>query len=181
MKRDRVSEDANLDLVAIAKASGLSEARVLECIKFAKNSVFPYSERVSVVENGVRQPLVVTRLGVGPLTTRWGVFWKFVFNVSDRWSEYAAIVRADLDRNHMPLFRNGERVLVRLDSGCTTGQVFGDLTCECREQLDLAQAIIADSEEEGLVICIPRQDGRGMGLQSKLATLTLQSELRLDN
>jgi 3,4-dihydroxy 2-butanone 4-phosphate synthase/GTP cyclohydrolase II len=33
---------------------------------------------------------------------------------------------------------------------------------------------------EGMVIHIPRQDGRGMGLPFKLATLRLQAELKVD-
>lgn len=48
-----------------------------------------------------------------------------------------------------------------------------------REQLADAMKIIA-ANGEGLIVNIPRQDGRGLGLPFKLATLRLQEELKLD-
>ena len=57
--------------------------------------------------------------------------------------------------------------------------MFGDRTCECREQLALALETIGDAGE-GMVINIPRQDGRGLGLPFKLATLWLQTLLKMN-
>lgn len=68
---------------------------------------------------------------------------------------------------------------MRIDSGCETGQVFGDRTCECREQLTLAMKTVAE-RTEGLIVNIPHQDGRGLGLPFKLATLRLQALLQMN-
>ncbi|MEK9151523.1 MAG: hypothetical protein AAB547_02735, partial [Patescibacteria group bacterium] len=82
-----------------------------------------------------------------------------------------------LDQNHLiPAFKQTISLVLRTDSGCETGQVFGDLTCECNEQLHLALKTI-EKVGEGMIITIPRQDGRGMGLTFKLATLWLQDVL----
>jgi 3,4-dihydroxy 2-butanone 4-phosphate synthase/GTP cyclohydrolase II len=83
-----------------------------------------------------------------------------------------------LNENWMPVF-SSKKLLMRIDSGCETGQLFGDNTCECKEQLHKAMEMIAE-RGEGVIIHIPRQDGRGMGLPFKLATLTIQSRLGYD-
>jgi GTP cyclohydrolase II len=130
------------------------------------------------MEDGRAVALHVVRVAVGPLLTKHGPFYAFGFTISDQWSEYVAIVKGDLDDDLNPVFRSND-LLVRIDSGCGTGQVFGELTCDCAEQLDHALAAIA-ANGEGIVIHVPRQDGRGLGLGFKLATLLLQSELVID-
>ncbi|MDD4989687.1 MAG: hypothetical protein PHW31_00005 [Candidatus Pacebacteria bacterium] len=87
------------------------------------------------------------------------------------------IVKAELDTAQLiPVFKDKDKIVLRIDSGCETGQVFGDLTCECREQLHLTLKTIAETGE-GMIINIPHQDGRGMGLTFKLATLWMQDVL----
>jgi GTP cyclohydrolase II len=54
-----------------------------------------------------------------------------------------------------------------------------DNTCECREQLHETMQNIIDNEE-GMIVHIPHQDGRGKGIPFKLATLFLQKELGLN-
>jgi len=152
-----------------------SERAILD---FAKRSMTPCPRVVEVVESGERSSLTVTRLGVGLLKTPWGKFWQFEFRVSDAWSEYTALLRATLGDDFEALLRR-EDVLVRLDSGCSTGQLFGEVTCECRPQLGGALAKIAEAGE-GVVVHIPRQDGRGKGTPFKLATLTLQNVPTID-
>ena len=77
------------------------------------------------------------------------------------------------------MFKNKDCLVLRIDSGCETEQVFGDLTCECRDQLHLALKTIEDAGE-GMIINIPHQDGRGMGLTFKLATLWIQDVLKVN-
>lgn len=74
------------------------------------------------------------------------------------------------------MFKNKDQLVLRIDSGCETGQVFGDLTCECNDQLYLALETL-EEVGEGMLINIPCQDGRGMGLTFKLATLWIQDML----
>ena len=62
--------------------------------------------------------------------------------------------------------------LVRIHSQCLTGDVFGSLRCDCRQQLELALSMIAD-EGAGILI-YEQQEGRGIGLMPKLQAYELQ-------
>ncbi len=62
--------------------------------------------------------------------------------------------------------------IVRVHSSCLTGDVFHSLRCDCREQLELALATIADAGA-GIVL-YELQEGRGIGLMAKLQAYELQ-------
>jgi len=62
--------------------------------------------------------------------------------------------------------------LVRVHSQCLTGDVFGSLRCDCRQQLELALAMIA--EQGSGVLIYEQQEGRGIGLMAKLQAYELQ-------
>jgi GTP cyclohydrolase II len=62
--------------------------------------------------------------------------------------------------------------LVRIHSQCLTGDVFGSLRCDCRQQLEMALAMIA--EEGAGVLLYEQQEGRGIGLMAKLQAYELQ-------
>jgi GTP cyclohydrolase II len=57
--------------------------------------------------------------------------------------------------------------------------MFSDLPCECGDQLRLAMSEITTAQQ-GILIAIPGQDGRGKGLAFKLGTLYLQREAGFD-
>ena len=149
-------------------------------LKLVKQSMKPLSNVVPVYENDELRYFTVERRGVGILKTRRGDFWQFNFAIDDRWEKYSVLVKAELDiESLMPIFKNRDVLMVRTDSGCETGQLFGDKTCECGEQLHLAMERI-EQIGEGVIIHIPHQDGRGMGLTFKLATLWLQDQLGMN-
>jgi len=62
--------------------------------------------------------------------------------------------------------------LVRVHSQCLTGDVFGSLRCDCRQQLEMALAMIAAAGAGVLVY--EQQEGRGIGLMAKLQAYELQ-------
>ncbi|WND03458.1 GTP cyclohydrolase II [Temperatibacter marinus] len=80
--------------------------------------------------------------------------------------EHIAIVVGDPPR--------GESVLARLHSECFTGDLLGSLKCDCGEQL--SGAIKNIGQAGGGLILYMAQEGRGIGLTSKLKAYSLQDQ-----
>ena len=70
---------------------------------------------------------------------------------------------------------DGEGLLVRLHSGCLTGDALGSLRCDCGPQLRLAMRRIA-ADGRGVLLYAPGHEGRGVGLVSKLQAYMLQDD-----
>ena len=120
----------------------------------------------NIVSSGAMELSYKDKISIGRL---------FHIQVNDEWRDYYVLYIGLLDQNKMPNLaeNNDKEIIVRIDSGCLTGMVFGDRTCDCHEQLLIA----IDSAIEngiGFIIHIPSQDGRGMGIDFKLKTLDEQ-------
>jgi GTP cyclohydrolase II len=103
--------------------------------------------------------------------TRWGKFrilgFEGHFDIEgERRKETAvALVMGDI---------HAEIPLVRIHSQCLTGDVFGSLRCDCRQQLEMALSMIATHGAGVLVY--EQQEGRGIGLTAKLQAYELQDK-----
>jgi GTP cyclohydrolase II len=98
--------------------------------------------------------------------TRWGQFRIYGFRGPDlegKSEEAVALVMGNVSSG---------APLVRIHSQCLTGDVFGSLRCDCRQQLEMALAMIA--ELGGGVVIYEQQEGRGIGLMAKLKAYELQ-------
>ena len=61
----------------------------------------------------------------------------------------------------------GQVPVVRLHSGCLTGDIFHSLRCDCYQQLQKALAEITSSAY-GIIVYLPHHEGRGIGLVNKI-------------
>ena len=64
--------------------------------------------------------------------------------------------------------------LVRVNSNCLTGDVFGSQRCDCGPQLANAIARINADPKSGYIVYMAGHEGRGIGLWAKAATYLLQ-------
>ncbi len=71
-----------------------------------------------------------------------------------------------------------EPVLVRIHSQCLTGDIFESQMCDCGPQLHQAMKQVAEAGKGAILYM--RQEGRGIGLLSKLQAYKLQQEEGLD-
>ena len=77
------------------------------------------------------------------------------------------------EREHLAIFSNklDDTPIVRIHSECLTGDALGSIKCDCGEQLEFAQKLIAS---KGGMIIYHRQEGRNIGLLGKVNAYALQ-------
>jgi len=113
----------------------------------------------------------VRKIAEADFPTRWGHFrimgFEGLFRGDRRVEEAVALVMGDI---------HAKPPLVRIHSQCLTGDVFGSLRCDCRQQLEMALEMIAKAKAG--VLIYEQQEGRGIGLMAKLQAYELQDKGR---
>ena len=102
-------------------------------------------------------------------TAQYGVFDLYVTANAPRVgvsSELLVLVRGDVAQSG---------VLCRVSSACITSTALGSIECECALQLDAALARI-DAVDQGVLIYLTDQEGRGQGLTTKVRALANKNQ-----
>src|SRR3712207_1992423 len=139
-------------------------ARVPDLIPYCERHGLKLVTVADLIEYRRRIEKLVERVTSVRLPTAYGEFTAVAFRETLTGKHHVALVKGGVDGR--------DDVLVRVHSECLTGDVFHSLRCDCGEQLDWALARIAD-EDRGVLLYMS-QEGRGIGLLSKLRAYELQ-------
>jgi len=127
-----------------------------------------YNQRVS--------DFIVKKVAEADFPTRWGRFRIYGFQAQPETEAEGAngsLAKAGEDAVALVMGDvHSAPPLVRIHSQCLTGDVFHSMRCDCRQQLELALSMIAETGSG--ILLYEQQEGRGIGLMAKLQAYELQ-------
>ena len=141
-------------------------ARVPDLMGFCERHGIRLITVADLIEYRRRTEKLVERTVSVRLPTAYGDFDAVAFREKLTGKTHIALVKGEID--------GADDVLVRVHSECLTGDVFHSLRCDCGEQLEQALQQIG-AEERGVLLYMS-QEGRGIGLLSKLKAYELQED-----
>lgn len=103
----------------------------------------------------IMKPIIIKNPKLGD------IFLTGIYGKGDVW-KYYEIFSSDNIFNLV-----GKENIMRLDSGCDSGMIYRDATCDCHRQL---LSSLQDVKKGGFIFHCPTQDGRGYGIVTKMET-----------
>jgi 3,4-dihydroxy 2-butanone 4-phosphate synthase/GTP cyclohydrolase II len=141
-----------------------SMARLPELKRFASKHKLKLCTIADLIHYRRTREKLVERVEVVKMPTSYGDFDLYLYRSNLDGQHHLALVKGDV--------AGKKNVLVRVHSECLTGDVFGSRRCDCGPQLHQALRLIA-AEGRGVLVYM-RQEGRGIGLPSKIKAYKLQ-------
>jgi 3,4-dihydroxy 2-butanone 4-phosphate synthase/GTP cyclohydrolase II len=141
-----------------------SMARLPELKRFAFKHKLKLCTIADLIHYRRTREKLVERVEVVKMPTAYGDFDLYLYRSNLDGQHHLALVKGDV--------AGKKNVLVRVHSECLTGDVFGSRRCDCGPQLHQALRLIA-AEGRGVLVYM-RQEGRGIGLPSKIKAYKLQ-------
>jgi len=124
-----------------------SMARLPELIKFAKANDLKIITVKDLIEYRLKRESFVKQVESSTLNTEYGDFRIIVYEDDLEHNVHLVLVKGDI--------KNLDKVLVRVHSGCITGDIFKSKRCDCGEQLHKAIQMI-EREGAGVLLYINR-------------------------
>src|SRR5437868_10152981 len=112
-------------------------ARVPDLVEFAERHQIKIITVAELIRYRLRTERFIQKHGETTLPTPHGDFRMLIFESIFDQQSHIALVRGNVE--------NGDDVLVRVQTHCLTGHVFGSPACHCREQMDSAMETIASA------------------------------------
>ncbi len=144
-------------------------ARVPDLVKIAKKFDLKFITIEELIKYRRKHEKLVKRCAECHLPTVYGDFNMIAYETAIEADPYVALTVGDVS--------TGEPCLVRVHSGCFTGDVLGSKRCDCGDQLHTSMKMIAE-EGRGVVVYIQHHEGRGIGLVNKCKAYRLQENGR---
>ncbi|HOW43925.1 MAG TPA: bifunctional 3,4-dihydroxy-2-butanone-4-phosphate synthase/GTP cyclohydrolase II [Candidatus Aminicenantes bacterium] len=142
-------------------------ARMPDLEVFSARHGVPIITIEEIIKYRVQTDTLVELVSEAALPTRWGDFTIRAYVDRVQQETHIALVQGDLG--------GAEPVLARVHSQCLTGDTFGSLRCDCGPQLQAAMRMIS-REKRGALLYLLNQEGRGIGLTSKIKAYRLQEQ-----